>query len=89
MLNFLLIYLNLVNLENQSKILSDIQENTEIALVNQELGLNATAVNHDMLDRILVIQGKANQTIEDLNVHMHQANESLRALNVSFDSRAG
>lgn len=80
MLNFLLIYLNLVNLENQSLILQDISENTEIALTNQELGLNVSNTNHDMLEGILEIQRKANETIQDLNVHM-QENETLQALN--------
>lgn len=62
MLNFLLIYLNLVNLENQSMILTDIQENTEIGLVNQELGLNVSKQNQDLINRIIDIQIRSNET---------------------------
>jgi hypothetical protein len=83
MLNFLLIYLNLVNLENQSVILEDIAENTEIGITNQELGLNISNANQDMLESIILIQEKANETIEDLNALMHQTNETLRNLNIS------
>jgi hypothetical protein len=83
MLNFLLIYLNLVNLDNQSRILEDIEENTQIALNNQEIGLNVSNVNQDMLENILMIQAKANETIRDLNAHMHQTNETLARLNIS------
>jgi hypothetical protein len=83
MLNFLLIYLNLVNLENQSTILREIQQNTEISLTNQELGLNISNVNQDMLERIIKVQGKANETIEDLNTHLHQTNETLSRLNLT------
>ena len=68
MLNFLLIYLNLVNLENQSKILTEIQENTEIALVNQELGLNVSRQNTEALEAILAIEELTNQTIANLNL---------------------
>lgn len=67
MLNFLLIYLNLVNLENQSQILKDIQENTEIALQNQELGLNASAQNQKMLETILSIETLAGDIFEDVS----------------------
>jgi hypothetical protein len=77
MLNFLLIYLNLVNLENQGTILKEIQENTEIGLTNQELGLNISNANQDMLEHILRIQANANQTVEDLNEHIKQTNETL------------
>jgi hypothetical protein len=83
MLNFLLIYLNLVNLENQALILKDIAENTEIALNNQELGLNVSNANQDMLESIIQIQDKANETIQDLNAHMRQTNETLMKLNIS------
>ena len=62
MLNFLLIYLNLLNLENQSTILKDIAENTEIALENQELGLNVSKQNHDLLEHIIAIQIRGNET---------------------------
>lgn len=62
MLNFLLIYLNLVNLENQSTILKNIQENTEIALVNQQLGLNVSDQNQQMLEHIIEIQTRSNET---------------------------
>jgi hypothetical protein len=86
MLNFLLIYLNLVNLQNQSLILEEIAENTEIGLNNQELGLNISNVNQDMLESILQIQAKANETIQNLNTHMHQTNETLMKLNLSSSS---
>lgn len=92
MLNFLLIYLNLVNLENQALILKDIAENTEISIQNQELGLNVSNANQDMLERILKIESKANRTIEDLNAHIHQTNETLNTLrqelNISNGSAA-
>ena len=81
-LNFLLIYLNLVNLENQSTILKDIAENTEIELVNQELGLNISNANQDMLEHILRIQANANQTVADLNEHIKVTNETLTKLNL-------
>jgi hypothetical protein len=55
MLNFLLIYLNLVNLENQSTILEQIK-------TNQEIGLNISNQNQDMLEHIIEIQTKSNET---------------------------
>jgi hypothetical protein len=67
MLNFLLIYLNLVNLQNQTAILEQIQENTEIALVNQQIGLNASQHNEDMLNRIILVQEIVNHTLHGLN----------------------
>jgi hypothetical protein len=48
-INFLLIYLNLVSLENQSEILQKIEQNTELALFNQDLGLNGSAQNQRIL----------------------------------------
>lgn len=62
MLNFLLVYMNLLNLDNQGIILNDIAENTEIALQNQELGLNVSNQNNDMLKRVLVLQKISNDT---------------------------
>ena len=86
MLNFLLIYLNLVNLQNQSTILEDIQENIDIALVNQQIGLNASAVNHDLVERVLQIQAAANDSIQNLDIHMHQTNKSLHQIEESLDN---
>lgn len=68
MLNFLLIYLNLLNLENQSTILQEIEENTELALTNQELGLNISRQNQITLHTILQIQQLTNETLTALNV---------------------
>lgn len=79
MLNFLLIYLNLVNLENQSTILSDIAQNTEIALENQELGINLSNQNHDLLEHIIQLQTKSNETffeILELAANRSAANSS-------------
>ena len=67
-LNFLLIYLNLVALQNQGLILQDIAENTQIGLENQQIGLNATEVNHDMLEQIIAVQETLNQTLRNLNI---------------------
>ena len=86
MLNFLLIYLNLVNLENQSVILEDIAENTEINLVNQDLGLNISNANNDMLETLIQLGIRQNQTIDNLDTHIHQANETLMRLNLTTPS---
>jgi hypothetical protein len=61
-LNFLLIYMNLINLENQNLILNEIKHNTEISLKNQELGLNISAQNQEMLQRIINVQERGNET---------------------------
>ncbi len=55
MLNFLLIYLNLVNLENQATILHNIE-------LNQEIGLNISRQNNDLLSHIVDVQVKSNET---------------------------
>lgn len=55
MLNFLLIYLNLVNLENQSTILQNIEK-------NQEIGLNVSQQNNNLLLHIDEIQTRTNET---------------------------
>jgi hypothetical protein len=55
MLNFLLIYLNLVNLENQSTILHRLE-------LNQEIGLNISNQNQGMLEHIIEIQTRSNET---------------------------
>lgn len=55
MLNFLLIYLSLVNLENQANVLQHIQQ-------NQEIGLNISNQNQDMLQHIIEIQTRSNET---------------------------
>ena len=68
MLNFLLIYLNLVNLENQSTILEEIERNTELALTNQELGLNVSEQNQIAIKNILQIEQLTNETLTALNV---------------------
>ena len=62
MLNFLLIYLNLVNLENQTILLREIQDNTEIALENQQLGLNVSNQNKELIQHVLELQVKGNET---------------------------
>ena len=68
MLNFLLIYMNLLNLENQSTILEEIQHNTEIALSNQELGMNLTEQNRIALDSILELEQLTNETLRAFNI---------------------
>lgn len=86
MLNFLLIYLNLLNLENQSVILGDIAENTEIALNNQELGLNISNQNHVMLERIIQIQEHSNDSIPISVIqppHLNNTNSNLFDRNFS------
>jgi hypothetical protein len=55
MLNFLLIYLNLVNLENQSTILHRLE-------LNQEVGLNISNQNQDLLNHVIDLQVRANET---------------------------
>lgn len=55
MLNFLLIYLNLVNLENNGVLLHNLQ-------LNQEIGLNISNQNQDLLNRIIEIQIQGNET---------------------------
>ena len=55
MLNFLLIYLNLLNLDNQSEILQKIQ-------LNQEVGLNISNQNQDLLEHVIDLQGQGNET---------------------------
>jgi hypothetical protein len=55
MLNFLLIYLNLVNLENQSTILHRLE-------LNQEIGLNISNQNQDLLNHIIELQVRDNET---------------------------
>lgn len=71
MLNFLLIYLNLLNLENQSEILKEIQQNTQIALTNQEIGFNMSThneeMNQEMLNLLNDLQATANKTFQDVN----------------------
>lgn len=74
MLNLLLIYLNLVNLENQTAILRDISENTQIALENQQLGLNISHSNEVTLDHVLQLQQQANETFYKIVEHV--ANKS-------------
>ena len=68
MLNFLLIYLNLVNLENQTIILRNIEENTELAIKNQQIGLNVSGNNKEMLELIIQIEALAVQTLHNLNI---------------------
>lgn len=68
MLNFLLIYMNLLNLENQSVILREIEENTELGLSNQEIGLNITKQNQQALHSILELEQLTNETLTALNV---------------------
>ena len=68
MLNFLLIYLNLQSLDNQTVILRQIQENTEIALENQELALNATQHNKELLELNLKIEALVIETLHNLNI---------------------
>jgi hypothetical protein len=67
-LNLLLIYMNLVSLENQNIILVEIKQNTEIGLQNQELGLNATSQNHKILEEIARSQQITNETFHSLNL---------------------
>lgn len=76
MLNFLLIYMNLLNLENQSTILKEIQENTELALYNQELGLNLSSKNEQAIDSILELEQLTNETLRALNVSLSSSSSS-------------
>lgn len=73
-LNILLVYMNLVSLENQNIILADISENTEIALTNQEIGLNITQQTNDMLRRIIQLQERDNNTISVAVMQPHVNN---------------
>ena len=77
MLNFLLIYLNLVNLENQSTILEEIQQNTELGLSNQELGLKLSKQNQKALDSILEMEQLTNETLRSLNVSSSTSTSNL------------
>jgi hypothetical protein len=58
--------MSLLNLENQTRILQDIQNNTEIGLENQKLGLNASDQNHALLEEIVHTQELVNQTLQHL-----------------------
>lgn len=78
MLNFLLIYLNLVNLENQTAILRDISENTQIALENQKLGLNVSSSNEELIQHVIELQTQANETFYKVVEHV-AANKSATA----------
>lgn len=60
-LNILLIYMNLISLENQNKILSEIKVNTEI-------GINLSNQNHDLLERISGVQNITSQIFRNLNM---------------------
>lgn len=60
-LNLLLIYMNLVSLENQNTILSEIKVNTEI-------GINLSNQNHDLLERISGVQNITSQIFRNLNM---------------------
>lgn len=76
MLNFLLIYMNLLNLENQSVILKDIAENTQIALENQQIGLNISKQNQMNLQTILDIEAQSNETLHKVLEMAIAANQS-------------
>lgn len=66
-MNLLLIYLMFETLNTQSQILKQIKDNTEIALTNQELGLNATTNNQDILNKILDLEVIATEIFHDVN----------------------
>jgi hypothetical protein len=68
MLNFLLIYLNLVSLENQNLILEDIRKNQQIGLQNQELAFNISGQNDETLGRIIILEGLTNKTLSNFNL---------------------
>jgi hypothetical protein len=55
LLNFLLIYLQVVSLDNQSTILKEIKYNTEV-------GLNLSEQNQDLLNQVIKIQHQGNET---------------------------
>lgn len=93
MLNFLLIYMNLLNLENQSQILESIQKNTQIALSNQESALNMSQhneeMNQEMLNLLNNLQATANKTFEDVNSTepMEQRSSNLSSIFVDVDHK--
>lgn len=60
-LNILLIYMNLISLENQNTILSEIKVNTEI-------GLNVSNQNHELLERISDVQNVSSHILRNLNI---------------------
>ena len=68
MLNFLLIYLNLVSLENQSQILQDIRRNQEIGFENQQLALNISSQNREIATGILILEARTNLMLHNLNI---------------------
>lgn len=53
--------MNLISLENQNKILSEIKVNTEI-------GINLSNQNHDLLERISGVQNITSQIFRNLNM---------------------
>jgi hypothetical protein len=55
LLNFLLIYLQVVSLDNQTTILREIKYNTEV-------GLNISEQNQDLLNQVIKIQHQSNET---------------------------
>lgn len=65
-MNLFLIYLMYETLGNQTDILRHIENNTQIALTNQKIGLNVSAVNQDMLERIINVQQATNDTFTEV-----------------------
>jgi hypothetical protein len=64
-MNLLLIFLMFENLENQTRILQDVQENTELTLENQQLALNLSDQNHELLELVIQTQQLFNQTFRN------------------------
>jgi hypothetical protein len=77
-LNLLLIYMNLVSLENQNILLVEIKQNTEISLQNQEIGLNVSAQNQQLIGQVLKVEKQANDTFtEILKIASNQSSSNL------------
>ena len=65
-MNLLLIYLTFETLNTQTEIITQIKNNTDIAIQNQKIGLNVSAQNHQLIAEVLKVQQQANGTFTEI-----------------------
>ena len=65
-MNLLLIYLTFETLNTQTEIITQIKNNTDIAIQNQKIGLNVSAQNHQLIAEVLKVQQQANDTFTEI-----------------------
>jgi cell division protein FtsL len=65
-MNLLLIYLTFETLNTQTEIITQIKNNTDIAIQNQKIGLNVSAQNHQLIAEVLKVQQQANNTFAEI-----------------------